>query len=117
MPGTLDVFARDVAISFDGAGTLKSWTAQVDMNRRRVNWLVTSTIETGFAIPSLASGSSIRKAALVDEQKTNLTIWDTREAQLEYEEFFKEAVQDLDWTSTPDNHCVTIILKAGPHGV
>ena len=107
--GFLDVFARDIAISFNDAGILRSWTAKVDTKRRCVEWLLTSSVETGIPNLSLASGSSIRKAALVDNKKTGLTIWDTREAQLEFAEDFEEPIRDLDWTSTPDNQSVLAI--------
>ena len=104
--GFLDTFARDIAISYTHSGQLKSWTARIDHNRGRVEWLGTSTIETGIDRPSLASGTSIRKAALIDADKTTLSIWDTRNAQLEHEEKFDTPIQDLDWSSTPDNQSV-----------
>lgn len=107
--GFLDVFARDVAISFTTDGILRSWTARVDLTDRCVKWLLTSTVETGVANSPLANGSSIRKVAVVDDQKTELTIWDTREGQLEYTDHFGDAIKDLDWTSTPDNQSVLAV--------
>ncbi|KAI9784405.1 MAG: regulator of (H+)-ATPase in vacuolar membrane [Peltula sp. TS41687] len=107
--GFLDVFARDVVTSFNTAGVLRSWTAKVDVDHRRVQWLLTSAVNTGIDNPSLVSGSSIRKAALVDSQKTKLTIWDTREAQLEFAKVFEDMIRDLDWTSTPDNQSVLAV--------
>lgn len=107
--GFLDVFARDVVTSFNKSGVLRSWTAKVDIDRRRVQWLLTSAVHTGIDNPSLVSGSSIRKAALVDSQKTKLTIWDTREAQLEFANVFEDMIRDLDWTSTPDNQSVLAV--------
>ena len=115
--GFLDTFARDVAISYSKSGIVKSWTAKVDRERRRIDWLLTSAVETGIREPSLASGSSIRKTALVDSKKTTLTIWNTRSMQLEYEEYFEDSgpIQDLDWATTPDNQS---ILSVGfPHRV
>ena len=115
--GFIDVFARDVAISYTSGGTLHCWTAKDHAEKKYVQWLLTSTVETGIDQPSLASGSSIRKAALVDAAKTTLTIWDTRNAQLEYENKFglQDVIQDLDWTSTPDNQ--SILAVGFPHGV
>jgi hypothetical protein len=115
--GFLDTFARDIAISYTKSGEIKSWTARVNTTERRLDWLLTSSVETGIQNPSLASGTSIRKAALVDEEKTTLTIWNTRSAQLEYEETFRGSgvIQDLDWSSTPDNQ--SILAVGFPHRV
>ena len=115
--GFLDTFARDIAISYTKSGVVKSWTAKVDRGRKRIDWLLTSAVETGIQDPSLASGSSIRKTALVDAKKTTLTIWDTRSLQLEHEEHFEGSgpIQDLDWATTPDSQS---ILSVGfPHRV
>ncbi|KAI9681631.1 MAG: regulator of (H+)-ATPase in vacuolar membrane [Trizodia sp. TS-e1964] len=115
--GFIDTFAKDIAISYTNAGILKSWTAKVDPKNASVEWLVTSTVETGIENPSLASGSSIRKTALVNAEKSVLTIWDTRGAQLEFELSFGsyETIQDLDWTSTPDDQ--SILAVGFPHKV
>lgn len=115
--GFLDTFARDVAISYTKSGTLKSWTVRFNRETRKLEWLLTSTVDTGITNPSLASGTSIRKAALIDQEKTTLTIWNTRSAQLEYEERFESngIIQDLDWSSTPDNQ--SILAVGFPHRV
>jgi len=115
--GFLDTFARDVAISYTKSGVIKSWTARVNSEKHMLEWLETSTVDTSIPNPSLASGTSIRKAALVDADKTTLTIWNTRSAQLEYEETFKGngVIQDLDWSSTPDNQ--SILAVGFPHRV
>jgi WD40 repeat protein len=115
--GFLDTFARDIALSYTKSGVIISWTARVSVDERKLEWLQTSTVNTGIQTPSLASGTSIRKAALVDAEKTTLTIWNTRSAQLEYEETFKGngVIQDLDWSSTPDNQ--SILAVGFPHRV
>jgi WD40 repeat protein len=115
--GFLDTFARDIAISCTKSGQIKSWTARVNTEKRRLDWLLTSSVDTSIQNPSLASGTSIRKAALVDSAKTTLTIWNTRSAQLEYEETFEGngVIQDLDWSSTPDNQ--SILAVGFPHRV
>ena len=107
--GFLDIFARDVAISYSKTGVLKSWTARPDLEKHKMEWLETSSIETMIEDPSLGSGTSIRKAALIDAQKTLLTIWNTRAGQLEHEERFDAAIQDLDWSSTPDNQSILAV--------
>jgi WD40 repeat protein len=115
--GFLDTFARDIAISYTRSGQVKSWTARVNAEQRKLDWLLTSSVDTSILNPSLASGTSIRKAALVDAERTTLTIWNTRSAQLEYEETFEGngAIQDLDWSSTPDNQ--SILAVGFPHRV
>jgi hypothetical protein len=115
--GFLDTFARDIAISYTKSGEIKSWTARVNAEQRSLDWLLTSSVDTSIHNPSLASGTSIRKAAIVDAEKTTLTIWNTRSAQLEYEETFEGngVIQDLDWSSTPDNQ--SILAVGFPHRV
>ena len=115
--GFLDIFALDVALTYSKNGTVRMLTARVDQENEKVEWLVTAKIETGIPNPSLASGSSIRKVALVDEAKTTLTIWDTTGTQLEYQEQFSdvEIIKDLDWTSTPDNQ--SVLAVGFPHRV
>jgi len=115
--GFLDIFARDIAISYSASGVLKSWTARPNPKRRKLEWLLTSTVETSIENPSLGSGTSIRKAALVTADRTLLTIWNMRSAQLEHEERFEnhDTIQDLDWLSTPDNQ--STLAVGFPHRV
>ncbi|EMD60047.1 hypothetical protein GGP41_009455 [Bipolaris sorokiniana] len=115
--GFLDAFARDTAISYTKSGVIKSWTARVNLEKRDLEWLLTSEVDTGVHSPSLASGTSIRKAALVDAERTTLTIWNTRSAQLEHQETFEGngIISDLDWSSTPDNQ--SILAVGFPHRV
>lgn len=109
--GFLDTFARDVALSYTHSGTLRSWTAKVDVVKKKVDWLETCSVETGIDEPALASGSSIRKAAVVNTDRTELTIWDIRGAQLEHSQSFanQDTIQDLDWTSTPDDQSILAV--------
>lgn len=115
--GSFDIFAPDIALSYTQSGVLRTWTAKVDRANAKVEWLLKSTVDTGIANPSLASGSTIRKAALVDADRTHLTIWDTNNAQLEFEEHFAQhdIIRDLDWTSTPDMQ--SILAVGFPHKV
>lgn len=109
--GFLDTFARDVAVSYTHSGFIRSWTAKVDLQKQNVDWLLTCSVETGIHEPALASGSSIRKAALVNSDRSELTIWDVRGAQLEYTQSFEsqDNIQDLDWTSTPDDQSILAV--------
>ena len=114
---TLDTFSKDIAISYSHDGRLRTWTAALNSDESAVGWLLTSTVETGIRDPSLASASSIRKAALVDSSKTGLTIWDMRSGQLEYSVQYEnlDLIRDLDWSSTPDDQA---LLAVGfPHKV
>jgi RAVE protein 1 C terminal len=109
--GFLDVFATDIALAYSSSGTVRMMTARIDEKSEKIEWLMTSTIDTGISNISLASGSSIRKAAIIDQSRHELTIWDTTGAQLEYEQRFSnnETIQDLDWTSTPDNQSILAV--------
>lgn len=109
--GFLDVFAQDVAISYTHSGRVEFWTARVDESRHRVEWLSTSSMETGVPNPALVSGSTMKKAALVNSTRTAVTIWDIRGAQLEYSQDYesRNAIQDLDWTSTPDKQSILAV--------
>ncbi len=113
----LDPFAKDIAISYTNSGTLLAWTAAIEMTTSTVNWLSTSTVETSIKFPSLASGNSIRKTAVVDASKTRLTVWDSWSAQLEFDATygFQDTIQDLDWSSTPDNQ--SILAVGFPHKI
>jgi WD40 repeat protein len=115
--GFFDSFSTDIALSYTHSGVVRTWTAKVDPKNVKIDWLLQSTVDTGITNPGLASGSSIRKAALVDENRTHLTIWDTNNAQLEFEEHFAshDIIRDLDWTSTPDKQ--SILAVGFPHKV
>lgn len=106
--GFLDVFAKDVAVSYTHSGRVEFWTARVDRAQNRVEWLSTAAMETGVVEPALVSGSTMKKAALVNANRSGVTIWDIRGARLEYAQDYEShnTVQDLDWTSTPDSQSI-----------
>ncbi|KAH8203292.1 hypothetical protein TruAng_002590 [Truncatella angustata] len=109
--GFLDVFARDVAVSYTHEGRVEFWTARVDSSHDKVEWLSTSSMETGVSKPALVSGSTMKKAALVNTDRSEVTIWDIKGAKLEYAQNFEShnTVQDLDWTSTPDSQSILAV--------
>ena len=115
--GFLDTFAKDICISYTNDGVLRAWTAKVDVEAGSVQWLVTATLETGVNEATLTSGNSTRKIAVVDSTRNGLSIWDTFSGQLEYENDrdVHETIQDLDWTSTPDQQ--SILAVGFPHRV
>lgn len=106
--GFLDVFARDVAVSYTKNGRVDFWTARVDIDREQVDWLSTCYTDTGMINPALASGSTLKTAALVNSTRSQLTIWDVGGARLEFQEDYinSNSIQDLDWTSTPDSQSI-----------
>ncbi|KAL8670977.1 MAG: hypothetical protein Q9168_004508 [Polycauliona sp. 1 TL-2023] len=108
---SLDTFSKDIAVSYSSDGKLRTWTAALDSNQSAVEWLVTSTVETGIKGPSLASASSTRKTAVVDSSKAGLTVWDMRSGQLEHSVQYGdlELIQDLDWSSTPDDQALLAV--------
>lgn len=109
--GFLDVFARDIAISCTHTGRIDLWTARVDLERKSVGWLSTCNAETGFSDPALASGSMLKKAAIVRSDRSRLAIWDVSGSRLEFDEDYQlqDAIQDLDWTSTPDAQSILAV--------
>lgn len=109
--GFLDIFARDIAISYNRSGRVNFWTARVDPEKAKIGWLSTCTTETGLSEPALVSGSTLKKAALVNSTRSQLTIWDIGSSRLEYENDFKtqNVIQDLDWTSTPDAQSILAV--------
>ncbi|OIW25879.1 hypothetical protein CONLIGDRAFT_602546 [Coniochaeta ligniaria NRRL 30616] len=109
--GFLDVFARDVAVSYTHSGRVEFWTARLDERQSRVEWLSTSSMETGVSDPALVSGSTMKKAALVNATRTTVTIWDIRGARLEYSQDYEShnTIQDLDWTTTPDSQSILAV--------
>jgi hypothetical protein len=109
--GFLDTFARDVALSYTHSGLLRSWTTRINHTNKSVDWLQTCSVDTGISNPALASGSSIRKAAVINSTRSKLTIWDVKGAQLEFSQDYEnqDVVQDLDWTSTPDDQSVLAV--------
>ena len=109
--GFHDLFSRDVAISYSKSGRVDFWTARVDLEGRRVDWLCTCSTETGLSDPALASGSMLKKAALVNSTRSQLTIWDIGGSRLEFDADYEthNVIQDLDWTSTPDSQSILAV--------
>lgn len=117
LSGSLDVFSREVATSVSKSGLLRSWTVKVSREDSGLKWLATSTVNTGIENVSLAKGSSVRKVAVVDSTRSELTIWDSTAGQLEYRREFdaQNIIRDLDWTSTPQSQ--SILAVGFPHRV
>lgn len=110
-PNFLDIFARDIAISYTKSGRVQFWAARLNIERGNVDWLLTSSTETGIADPALVSGSMLKKAAMVNPARSQLTIWDVGGSRLEFEAKYEpqHVIQDLDWTATPDLQSVLAV--------
>ncbi|KAF6835863.1 WD repeat-containing protein [Colletotrichum musicola] len=109
--GFLDVFAKDIAVSYTHTGRVNFWTARVDRGGNHAEWLSTCSAETGLSEPALVSGSTLKKAALVDSTRSQLSIWDIGGARLEFTQDYgtNNTIQDLDWTSTPDSQSILAV--------
>lgn len=109
--GFLDIFAKDVAISYTHSGRVTFWTARVEPETSRVEFLSTCHTDTGVESPALVSGSTLKKAALVDATRSQLFIWDIGGARLEYGHDYgaHHTIRDLDWTSTPDAQSILAV--------
>ncbi|ANB15976.1 Rav1p [Sugiyamaella lignohabitans] len=104
---TLDTFQREVIITVSNTGVLRGWTARINA-AEELEWLETSEVYTGVAGIVRAQVSSTKKVAITNSDCTELSIWDTSNALLEFKETFpaENSISDLDWTTTPDDQCV-----------
>lgn len=80
----------------DSEGKLRTFS----MNKSTLEWIETCFLHTNVKNASKIHGVSlIHKVAIVNESGTKLSIWDTKNGVLEYEETFEnEKIRDLDWT-------------------
>lgn len=103
--GRLDFYQRDVLITISKSGLLRTWTASLTVDCL-LEWLETSMVETGYEDVMRAQASSTKKVVIANDQGTKLSIWDTRNNLLEFQEKFELKISDLDWTSSPTNQSV-----------
>lgn len=103
---SLDTFGRDVLTTISKHGMLCNWTVGIESGS--MQWLQTSAVSTEKKEVSKVSVSSTRKAVIADSSATELSIWDTRNGLLEFNEKFdaEKTISDLDWTTTPGDECV-----------
>lgn len=119
----VDAFLNDNSKSLiaviDKEGLLKSYTLDYDTDQ--LSWITMCSIPTNVKNPGKINGSTvINKFAVVDEYKRCLSIWDTTQGVLEYEETFASKngpVTDLDWTfinsTSNENSTTNAILSVG----
>ncbi|KAG0704335.1 RAVE protein 1 C terminal-domain-containing protein [Suillus ampliporus] len=105
---------HDALLSISDDGELSFWIPDEGTSS---GWRCTGNVKTGRKNFALASCSSAKKSVLVvrlpDGQE--LTIWDSKESEfasgLEHRTIFStsEPINDLDWTSTPDNQSILAV--------
>lgn len=90
---------RNLLTTIDIEGKLRNFA----MDTTTLEWKETCSIRTNLKkVSKIHGASSIHKVAVLDETGYNLSIWDTKNGVLEYEESFKdtvkEKVRDMDWS-------------------
>ncbi|KAL4242218.1 hypothetical protein ABKN59_001911 [Abortiporus biennis] len=107
---------HDVLLSVSEDGELAFWVP--DESSGEEGWRCTGRVKTGRSKLSLARCSSAKKSVLVapiGDDEEEITIWDSKESEfssgLEYKHILNttDKIQDLDWTSTPDNQSILAI--------
>ncbi|PFH54806.1 hypothetical protein AMATHDRAFT_72570 [Amanita thiersii Skay4041] len=103
---------HDVLLSLSGTGELQFWLPEGDTSPE---WRCTGKVRTGRLGMRKARCSSAKKTALIvpTPDGEELTIWDSKESEfaagLEYRYIYNEKVNDLDWTSTPDQQSILAV--------
>ncbi|KAG1730794.1 RAVE protein 1 C terminal-domain-containing protein [Suillus occidentalis] len=105
---------HDTLLSISDDGELSFWIAEEGTS---AGWRCTGKVKTGRKNFALASCSSAKKSVLVVRlpDGEELTIWDSKESEfasgLEHRRIFStsEHINDLDWTSTPDNQSILAV--------
>ncbi|OSD03553.1 hypothetical protein PYCCODRAFT_1476945 [Trametes coccinea BRFM310] len=78
-------------------------------------WKCTGIVRTGRKGLTMARCSSAKKSVLVvpTPEGQELTIWDSKESEfslgLEYRAILPDAINDLDWTATPDGQSILAV--------
>ncbi|KAL1738753.1 RAVE protein 1 C terminal-domain-containing protein, partial [Schizophyllum fasciatum] len=105
---------HDVLLSVSDAGDLAFWVPEAAGTH---GWRCTGAVRTGRRGIRKARCSSAKKTALITPAggagEEELTIWDSHESEfasgLEFRRVFSEAINDLDWTATPDAQSVLAV--------
>ncbi|KAH7912596.1 RAVE protein 1 C terminal-domain-containing protein [Hygrophoropsis aurantiaca] len=112
--GTKSGEEHDTLLSVSEEGELAFWLTATEFTS---GWRCTGTVKTGRRNFRIARCSSAKKSALIvrTQNGDELTIWDSKESEfasgLEYSRVFSpsEPVNDLDWTSTPDDQSILAV--------
>ena len=70
-----------------------------DIASKKLGWTETAMVHTNIEKAGKIHGAArVSRFAVIDSTGTQLSIWDTKNGVLEYEESFEDEVRDLDWT-------------------
>ncbi|KAL1677484.1 RAVE protein 1 C terminal-domain-containing protein [Schizophyllum commune] len=104
---------HDVLLSVSKGGDLAFWVPEAPGTH---GWRCTGEVRTGRKGITKARCSSAKKTALITptpEGAEELTIWDSHESEfasgLEFRRVFDQAINDLDWTATPDMQSILAV--------
>ncbi|KAF8642016.1 hypothetical protein AX16_009737 [Volvariella volvacea WC 439] len=105
---------HDVLLSISTSGELGFWAPE---ENSQSDWRCTGKVRTGRTDIKRARCSSAKKTAIIahpgEDGSEELTIWDSFESEfasgLEYKTSYSEPINDLDWTSTLDNHSILAV--------
>lgn len=107
---SIDSDVRDISDSLvsaiDTTGKLLIYGVDIKkLELKKLGWHETSMVFTNISNATRIHGAArIDRFAIIDESGTHLSIWDTKNGVLEYEETFDEEVRDLDWTYVGFSH-------------
>lgn len=106
-PAALDYTKKrnsNIAISHNKSGVIRLWSVSLDCNFNRVDWIEMKSICSGVIEPALVSGGPLQKVAIVDFNRTQLIIWNFKDAYVEHIQDYDsyDTIQGLDWVLTPD---------------
>lgn len=68
---SLDVYTREVLITVSSTGSLQTWTTNFSTTKGPIAWLNLSAVQTHIPYPTLIHGTSERKVAMGNSQKSN----------------------------------------------
>ncbi|KAK4999196.1 regulator of (H+)-ATPase in vacuolar membrane [Elasticomyces elasticus] len=110
--------AGNVALSYASSKVLNTRTVRINLETNSMDIRSTRSIEAGVNGPALVSRMH-HIAAMVDENRTNLTMWDVHPdaGRLEFEESFEEPIISLEVMLTPSNPGYGIVAVGFAHRV
>ncbi|CDO73196.1 hypothetical protein BN946_scf185007.g251 [Trametes cinnabarina] len=103
------------SVSGQANGVAKDKEANGKQEEEKAIWKCTGMVRTGRKGLTMARCSSAKKSVLVvpTPDGEELTIWDSKESEfslgLEYRALLSDAINDLDWTATPDGQSILAV--------
>ena len=98
-------------ISCTSTGIVQAWAFRLDVPDQVVQIVPLSLIQTQVVNPTKICASSAGHLAVIDYDRTGVSIWDLQSEFLEFHKLFSahEPIQCLDWCFTPDGHMMVVI--------